>query len=544
MASGNTLNQPPVVLDDRLRIRATIDFRERVNAKSDVKANFKILLSFGPPIAVNKEVLSEASGYFQALFSSAWAEVDKQEVRLDRIAPPIMADIADYIKGQDIEITKRCLLPYMDAAVYLSIPTLIEQLENIALDTMVLDNAVKMFELSTRHNLKRLQAGAQRMITSNIGYLHFKDVCVFLQELSCSDDMKLRLAVGWWNYNRRERCALCTQLMNYIDLKNCSTSYLSFVQDMTRLYLKYQLLIHAVSGIKDKSHLKNGSKFIALCGKKETSQANASIYSVNLADETIRVTGSIPDVLLKNNPVTCTTPGHSVFAVSQEMDYATLQTSFQCVLYEPDTGLLLYLPPPPHSVKGASATCIGCKVYLVGGEYSSCMNISCLDLGSMQWQKCAPVPKGVFNPILCSVGSKVFVLTNTGLDGGNNYKSGDPILLQSYNTVTDQWSLCSSPPAQLYYSDGLTAVAVFNDIFFLGNRIFYSYSSESGTWHPKPKPFAPHWNSSAVHLDGCVALSGGYRGRSIALFRIDSGLWETCPLEFPHNLYKHVTMAM
>ena len=262
-----------------------------------------------------------------------------------------------------------------------------------------------------------------------------------------------------------------------------------------------------------------------------------TMYKIDMRAETVEEVGELPDEVLRYHPSQCATPSGALFVASGRTRNSLSTSINDCVLFNFQTKQITHYPFPTLTRIGSGAAAIGSNIYLIGGT-SNTKKMSRLDLNSKQWNPCADLVCGVGYPIVCAVGKEIFVLTNTDVGNCSNYRRGDPIVLQCYDTDKNEWRVCASLPPQVTDTEGSSAVAVWSGIYIVGGegKLCLSYNVPENAWSVHEKPSMKHTNGSAVHLNGEIVLCGGSSSDEIEVFDIHRNEWRASSLKLPKRL--------
>ena len=526
--------------------------------------DFTIKTNGGKSIHVHKMLLSVASAYFSAMFESGMKEVEDDEVNLETQSEKAVCDVVDYIYGRQVTIKWEQIEDYLDVIGHFQLSNMKKQVDNCIMTEIDASNAIHLCKVATKYNMQELKVKAKAVIKSdfykvvNANDLDLSDMLELMRDkdlMSVGSNLKLKVVIAWVKNNEEERKEGFAQLVDYIELEQCSTGYLGFVLETHQNLLKSQSTVTAhlsralASGLSKGKHLAIGGKFAIVGGvtSGEPFQSGESfhedMFRINMNAGTVEDAGKVPDALHRWQAARCVTPSGALFSACGGKESYKSSTTNDCFLFDPDTMSVTHLPPPPEPRLNAGAAAIGTKLYLLGGDekYSK---MSCLDLITEKWSECADLIYGVCCPIVCSIGKYIYVLT--GIEEISvHYNDDDPIHLQCYDSERDQWTIKASPPHKVKTTAGASSVAVWNNFYVVGGegQLCLSYSTTDDMWCTLNTPSKEHYYGSAVHLDGKIVLCGGFSsGDVIEEYNLTTNMWKQSSLTFPYELCMHVCL--
>ena len=521
--------------------------------EQSMMTDFTIKVVNSKDIPVHKVLLNVASDYFSAMLTSGMKEANDAEVHLHSLSAHAVESAVDYMYGREITIQWEEIEDYMDVIEIFQLLDLKNQLEENMTKHVAPNNALQLCRLAAKYGLTNLKAKAKATVAS-----YFVLICGENKDMTLSDmldllsdkdlrnvqnNAKLKAIIEWVICQEEDRKDAFAELVQCIDLKQCSASYLSYVLDTYEGRFINNVSVYAeisksmASSLVKAKDICGGNSFLILGGWDQNNALVTTIYRVDMKCETVEVAGELPDELLKFHPARCVTPSGALFSASGGTNNDDSSKTSDCIMYDVKTKSLSRLPSVPSPRLAAGAAAFASKVYMIGGEHNY-KNLSCFDLNSQLWKKCQDLVSGVEHPIVCSVGKNIYALTQTWVGEGSYYKEGDPIIFQCYNTEEDEWSVLTSPPSHVTDTDGACVVVVWANIYIIGgqDKLCISYSTTEDVWRTHEQPSAVHRDSAAALVDGKIVLCGGSFSDTIEVFDLYKNTWHTSTLKLPQNL--------
>ena len=520
--------------------------------------DFTLRTNGGKSIPVHKMLLSVSSVYFSGMFESNMKEVRDSEVHLNALSEKAVCDAVDYMYGREVTIQLDQVEDVMDVIEIFQLSRMKKQVEEFMVTKVDANSAIHWCKIATKYDLQELKVKAKSIIVSNFykvinaNDLALSDMLELFRDkdlMRVKSDLKLKVVIAWVMKNEKERKEAFPQLVECIELKQCSPGYLTFVLEthhslfMSQLSVASQISQAMTSVLTKGTHLSIGSQFIVVGGVAIGDSLFENMFRININTGTLEDAGKVPDILHRYHAARCATASGALFSVSGGTRNDWSSTTNECILFDPDTMVVTHLPPPPKPRMCAGAAAIGTKLYLLGG-YKQYSNMSCLDLNTKKWSDCADLIHGVCYPVVCAIGKYIFVLTSTDIGGESCYKEGDPIYLQCYDSDKDEWTVKASPPTHIKDTSGTCAVTAWNNIYIAGgiDNLCLSYSTMDNVWYSYDGPSADHIDGSAVHLDGRIVLCGGSASDIIEEYNLATNKWKRSSLTFPQELDFHVCL--
>ncbi|XP_022660413.1 uncharacterized protein LOC111250055 [Varroa destructor] len=119
-------------------------------------------------LSAHKNVLANASGYFQGLFAGCMVEVKLSKVQLKLISLRIMTKIIDFIYKQTIDLTIDDAVDILIASQYLLIEGLMMKCSTFLKGNVNLGNAIEIYYIADHHCMSELRIAAVKILAENI----------------------------------------------------------------------------------------------------------------------------------------------------------------------------------------------------------------------------------------------------------------------------------------------------------------------------------------------------------------------------------------
>ena len=223
-------------------------------------------------------------------------------------------------------------------------------------------SAIRWCKIATKFNLQELKVKAKSIIVAEFykafsaHALDLSDMLDLLRDtdlMSVESDLKLKVVIAWVMEHEKERKEGFAELIECIDLDQCSTGYLGYVLEIHQNLLSSQLSVTAqlskavVSGLNKGKHLSVGHKFTVIGGLGSRNSLSKTMFKINMNTGTVEEAGEVPDVLCRYHAARCATPSGALFSVSGGITNIFDSTTNDCVLFDLDTMSVTLLQSPP-----------------------------------------------------------------------------------------------------------------------------------------------------------------------------------------------------
>ena len=387
-------------------------------------------------IFVHKEVLTSMSHYFYCLFDSGMQEAQNESLNLEDLNPMVVKSVVAYMYGDDITVEWDEVTDYLDIVECWQISELKDELEQYVANNIILDNCINGSLLAQRYSMKKVQVKVYDFLCSNFASVAtnsdflslnlqvLKDLLTNDVILNVSSDDKLQACINWILFKETERKNHYKDLLDHTGLIKCSHK---FIQLVVRSYMKTvpddnapsvepytsMLLAWTNTSVEDK-----GQKIVIMRDNvgdnRSESLPNKNILQLNFDNATIDEIGPLPDFFVGGYRIRCNTP-YGVFSIGKGTICYTFyfgsvmfQDCVTCAFLDIPSMAYLRLSDLPREVCGASAVYVDHKVYVLGGHGATQL-MHCLDMQTLQWSHCADIPRILFAPLVCSIGTMIYV---------------------------------------------------------------------------------------------------------------------------------------
>ena len=508
----------------------------------------------GQDFAAHKCVLSAASAYFRALFTSQMKETKNNMVELHEAKSTTVSDVLQFIYTGEVSIDSSNVQDLAMIADYLIIPSLKTKASLFLQGSMNASNCLALESFACQYNCKSLQQAAVTFKCENFvavtksedfrtcGVEKVKEM-ICMDEINVSEEDEVYEAViSWIKHDLPSRECLLPELLKCVRLFSVS---------------KYSL-----RRILDEELV---SKNLA-CTRLIINALDFCLFPDRFQDMPLKPRLS----LAKYEQVVVLTSG-------QDDDYWTLKTD----CFVPATKSWVSLPQIPYTrSEDAAAGCSGI-LYIVGAEKEDSTSICCFNPKENNWSSHDIELKSTNYSVTC-FNEELYVIGGQG--SWNDVKIYNPVLdkwktaasmetsradhsavvlqehiyviaghdasnvclnsVECYNPLTDQWSRISNLSKARSCAAATTAgqrmiivVGGFGDMTEITMESSCEiYDPVTNQWNLVSSPGIPRAACSAVSIDDIVYLFGGENTanclNAVECFDIKKDIWyeiETMP---------------
>ena len=205
----------------------------------DHPCDVTLLVEGGKEFKAHRRILSEASPYFEKLFSSDMKESNEGVVRLEMITEAWLSDILEFIYTGSVKITAednaRDLIVLADYLVLLHLKTIAG---NTVAEKLNVSNCVPTYHFAENYHCEKLLSDARNYILSNFSTvakagdflnLSSNEVKMWISSneinVSAEEDV-FKIILTWIDHERSERKEYFTQLFREVRLVYVSRDFL------------------------------------------------------------------------------------------------------------------------------------------------------------------------------------------------------------------------------------------------------------------------------------------------------------------------------
>ena len=202
-----------------------------INIQPEVRFDVTLVVKDGKEFKAHKNVLSEASVFFEKLLNSDMKESNEGVIRLETLTDSQMADILEFIYSGSLQIsTQEHAEDMIAVADYLSISTLKSIGERFLEQNLTTSNSFRVYHVAEKYLCHELCSSAQKFICSNFltvaeteGFINLPSHEV--EKWISSDSIVInaekdvfKILLRWIDYNKTERRAIFSELFRHVRL--------------------------------------------------------------------------------------------------------------------------------------------------------------------------------------------------------------------------------------------------------------------------------------------------------------------------------------
>ena len=496
----------------------------------------------GQDFAAHKCVLSAASPYFRAMFTSELKEKESNLVELQETKSTTISDVLQFIYTGKASIDSSNAQDLVMIADYLIIPSLKTEVSLFLEGTVNASNCLALESFASRYNCESLKQVAVAYKFENfVAVTKSEDFRMLdvekVKELICMDEIDVseeeevyEAVIAWVKHDLPSRECLLPELLKCLKLFSMSKYNLRKILDeelVSKNLTCTRVVINALDfflfpdrfedSLKPRLSLDKYENVVVLIGgknpdgpKKGTSCFVPSTMSW----------GSLPSI-----PCHCT---HHSAAVCGGLLY---------VLGGSEENSLLCFKPKQNkwsshditlNLRDCSVTCFNEELYVIGGEGSWC-DVQIYNPILDEWRQAASMETRRAGHSTLVLQEHIYVIA--GHDGRVCLNS-----VECYNPLTDQWDKVSNmskvrrSAAAATAGEKIVVVGGFGDMSNRNiERSCEVFKPKTNQWSLMSVPGVPRAACSAVSIDDMVYLFGGedktHYLSSVECFDIRSNKW-------------------
>ena len=478
-------------------------------------------------VACHKVMLSAASPYFLAMFTSGLDECTADEVTIQGIDGATLLTIVDYIYSSDIAISTANVQSLIQACELLHFSGLKLACERFMLQQVDSTNCIGFYKFSKLYELKFLREGARSamltMFKDVVAGIEFKEMTtsevveyIADNELSIRNEDPLFDAVKMWleHHVDQRQDDLC-EVISHVRFPFCTTAYLCDVVERSPLltantgFLDEARHYHM---LPEKRHEMRGNRFIPrksfgvtrklvlVGGLTKGEKENRYCWYLKEDTDTWDLLAQLPKPNWKFYSICVTQSGICVTGGYHG------NVKRECWLFDTGDKKWKSMAAMLDARCKHRTVVVGDSVYVVGGEDDFDRPLSSVErLNSKAKQHWEPIPamtKSLSDPLVVSLGRYIYVF------GGIEDDDTTSTSTLAFDTVWDTWSQKADMPEACR----LGSVATINNkIYIVGGYSLtcMSYEPRSDTWTSLNRPREKHGNAPAVVWKGKILVGGG-----------------------------------
>ncbi|KAK2142576.1 hypothetical protein LSH36_938g00001 [Paralvinella palmiformis] len=481
-------------------------------------------------ITCHRVVLSAASPYFMAMFTSGLEESCADVVEIGGVDGTTLATIVDYIYSSDVDITPDNVQDLIQACELLHFNGLKMACERYMLQQVAPSNCIGFYKFAKLYSLKFLRDGARRTMLTSFREVvaaegEFLDMAADeLVEYLSDDHLVVRTedplfeAVRiWYERDPQGRRADLDLVLSQVRFPYCSSAYLCDVVERSKLFdaspacgqlleeaRRYQLLPerrHEMRGSRfvPRRSFASGRKLVLIGGLTKNEKENRYCWYLREDTGSWELLAQLPKPSWKFYGI-CVVPGGILMTGGYHSNVKR-----DCWLFDVTDKKWKAMPAMLTSRCKHRAVVHGDSVYVVGGEddFDRPLNsVERLNLRSRRWDPVADLDKAVSDPLVAALGRHLYVF------GGIEQNDGTSVSSSAYDTVWEDWSARADMPEQCR----LGSVAALNDRIYVLAGYSHTcavYDPDADSWTTLTRPKEKHGNAPAVVWKGKILVGGG-----------------------------------
>lgn len=465
-------------------------------------------------IKAHRSILSASSPYFQAMFASGLAEMEKDRIEIHYIEADILKMIIDFIYTGEMILCQENVQDLIVAADMLELKEVVQGCTEFLRNELHVTNAIGIYRFAVDHNCVELAKSSRCFIENNFPCITFEEeFCELPKDLLLnfldsellkveSEYQVFQAVMRWINYDLLSRKRFVFELLSHVRLPLISVTLLErSISDTPDASLKV-----ALRSVKKDLVLKKGNLVPLLA------------YPRLCAKKTIFVIGGSKREIVKT------------WTRSLEWTYDTVER-YDCYSGEWYKGIT---PMAIGRILPGVAALNG-KIYVVGGEHESQIlaNGETYDPLTNTWSKVASmvVPRCEFG--LCAVEGELYALGGwVGDDIGGS--------IERYNPVVDEWHLEGEMPEPRF---SMGVVSYEGLIYIVGGcthsrrhlQDLICFDPVTGEYQTLAPMLQPRSQIGVAILGGYLYVVGGINKehdvlRSVERYSFEQNKWSYCGL--------------
>ena len=477
----------------------------------------------GQDFAAHKCVLSAASPYFRALFTSQMKETKNNMVELQEAKSTTVSDVLQFIYTGKVSVDSSNAQDLAKIADYLIIPSLKTKASLCLQGSISASNCLALESFASCYNCESLQQAAVTYKCENfVAVTKSEDFSRLdvekVKELICMDEINVseeddvyQAVISWIKCDLPSRECFLPELLKCVRLFSVSKYSLRRILDeelVSKNPACTRLVINALDfclfpdrfqdmPLKPRLSLDKYEQVVVLTGGDDGVGWKMETDGFVPSTKTWVSLPRMPDSCIEGSAAVC---GGILYVMGVEMENAMCCFNPKRNEWSSHRGAL--------NVKSCSVTCFNEKLYVIGGM--ACWNDNKIyDPVLDEWKTAASMETGHANHSAVVLQEHIYVIA--GHDASDCQNS-----VECYDPLTDQWSRISNLSKARMCAAATTAgekiliVGGFGDM--TARTIEPSceiYDPITNQWNLVSSPCSPRAACSAVSIDDIVYLFGG-----------------------------------
>ena len=481
-------------------------------------------------LSCHRVVLSAASPYFHAMFTSGLEESSSSVVYIKSTDGATLQSIIDYLYSAEISITTENVQNLVSVCDEFQFQELKAACEDFMIEQIEAANCIGLYKFAKFLELELLKSKARCVMMTQfksvvsveefeeltdeelIEYISDSALCV------PNEDAVFEAVIHWMNSSPLDRLPSFERVAAHVRLPYCSRAYLCHVvknyelmtlsSPVCRKYLEEALEWHLLSGRRHeissqrtvaRNSFSTNRCLVLVGGLIKDDKENRYCWYFNSTSHSWDLLAQLPRPNWKFYSA-CVVQGGILLSGGYHGNVKK-----ECWLF--DTMEKKWKSVP--SMKGGRCkhrAVVHCdEVYVVGGEDDLDRPLDSVERmcnSTRLWSEVPPMKKALSDPLAASFAHSIYVF------GGIAGEDTTCTCTQKYDTVWGEWSFKAEMPEPCR----LGAVATVNDrVFIVGGytRTCMSYDPAVDTWTILTPPREKHGNAPVVVWEGKLLVGGG-----------------------------------
>lgn len=520
-------------------------------------------------IPCHRIVLSAATPYFDAMFSSDFKETSSPEVGLQGLNASAVSSLIKFMYTGEMEITLKNAYDLIPACEIFQFGQLIAECEKQLVRNIEPSNCIGLNSFAKLHNLTNLGDNSREcMLTQFESIIICKEFIGMTEEevidyisdenLALSSwDVVFEAIIGWTYAKFETRRKSFPEIAQCMKFSLCSSEYLRNVireESLMETVECQKLLVDALLSQPDPS-LNNpvllhtpSERLVIIGGYLDSGEINDQSWCLDddgvFSSSWKSMATGLPQVDIRWYGVCSINEG---IVVSGGCYNPGLDAKKGCWLLQRGSNQWRALASMNYERIWHTLYCHNSTIYAVGGSNGS-ESLDSVEIYSMSdesWSDISPMMKPLCQPSVVGVGHRIFALggrhsqTWLGMWNGPNWSN----TLQEYDPLKNMWLRRSDLPE---VSGGATAVSFEDKIHVVGgkSRCCMVYHPSSDIWVQLNRPKELHLLAPAVLWKNKIVICGGSAGTSVEEYDPQNDTWSTWKLSLPKALCRHYLLVL
>ncbi|XP_078354444.1 kelch-like protein 7 [Oculina patagonica] len=504
----------------------------------------------GEDFPAHKCVLSAASQYFRALYTSQMKQTESNVVDLQEAKSPTISDVLQFIYTGKVSIDLSNARDLVVIADFLIIPSLKSKAALILESSVKVSNCLALESFATLYNCEALKQVAVTCKFENFVAVaksaDFKGLDLErVKELISSDDINVskehevyEAVIDWVKHDLPSRECFLAELLKCVRLSSIS-------EDNLRKILDEELITNNSNCTR---MVNNTLDFLLFPDRYQDLPLNPRL---SLEEDVVVLTGGVSTKL--NQDTQCFVPSTRTWvslptmpcccplgdaAVCDGLLYMFGEANEEDIEndleWQSEPKMCCFNPKQNkwtcHDVTKNrhefSLTCFDNELYMIGGNdiHHTCSGVEIYNPGLNEWRQAASMATGRAGHSTVVLQDHIYVM------GGENRNDANICLnsVECYNPLSDQWVNVSNMCKTRMFA---AAATVYDKIVVVGGYADFTYSNIEPTcevfdrtlneWSLVASPAVPRAACRAVSVNGMVYLFGGLENEELETTEVE-----------------------